>query len=44
MGIMDGYHGDEMECRGSCGLCDKCEARAEKKADLDLDCQLDSDE
>lgn len=26
-GMMDGWHGDEMECRGHCGICNNCEQR-----------------
>jgi len=26
-GMMDGWHGDEMECHGHCGLCDECDDR-----------------
>jgi len=36
-GMMDGWHGDEMECRGHCGLCDDCESAAERRADDDYE-------
>lgn len=36
-GLMDGWHGDEMECHGICGLCSKCEYAADRKADDDYD-------
>lgn len=36
-GMMDGYYGDEMECRGKCGNCDNCENAKYLKMDDDHD-------
>lgn len=32
-GMMDGWHGDEMECHGYCGLCDDCDDRYYQQCD-----------
>lgn len=32
-GMMDGWHGDEDECKGHCGLCDECEQVSEQKGE-----------
>lgn len=34
-GSMEGWHGDEMECKGSCraGACEDCDDLKESKAD-----------
>lgn len=31
--MMDGWHGDEDECRGFCGFCNECLDRMERKGD-----------
>ena len=36
-GLMDGWHGDEIECHGNCGRCDKCEAMEEHKSEDEQD-------
>lgn len=36
-GMMDGWHGDENECNGYCGVCDDCESVREKKGDSDYE-------
>lgn len=36
-GSMDGWHGDEMECRGRCGVCEDCEKRISRQADDDYE-------
>lgn len=36
-GMMDGWHGDEMECNGQCGLCDECERASDERADYEYD-------
>lgn len=33
LGIMDGWHGDENNCIGDCGLCDTCEQIKEEKGE-----------
>jgi hypothetical protein len=37
-GLMDGWHGDENECNGDCGLCDDCERRTDMKGDQEYEC------
>jgi hypothetical protein len=32
-GMMDGWHGDEFECHGYCGLCDLCDERYYQQGD-----------
>jgi hypothetical protein len=36
-GMMDGWHGDENECNGHCGLCEDCERRADEKGEQDFE-------
>lgn len=36
-GMMDGWHGDEYECHGNCGQCDRCERALERNADDAID-------
>lgn len=33
MGAMDGWHGDEYDCTGHCGVCDECERARERQCD-----------
>jgi len=40
-GMMDGWHGDEMECNGHCGLCEECEDRYYKRCDDEYDAWRD---
>lgn len=40
-GMMDGWHGDEYECNGYCGLCDSCESMREQKGDSDYDAEME---
>jgi hypothetical protein len=32
-GMMDGWHGDENECLGHCGLCDDCDDKYHQRCD-----------
>lgn len=43
-GMMDGWHGDEYECTGHCGLCDDCDRISEQKGDLDYEASRYDDE
>jgi len=36
-GAMDGWHGDEYECQGDCGVCESCEFVQDMKMDDDDD-------
>lgn len=36
-GMMDGWHGDENECRGHCGLCEDCDERYYQRCDEEYD-------
>ena len=36
-GLMDGWHGDEDECTGHCGLCDLCEQINDEKGDQEYE-------
>lgn len=36
-GMMDGWHGDENECNGYCGLCEECERAADERSDYEYD-------
>ena len=36
-GMMDGWHGDENECDGTCGICESCEYINEKKGEMDYE-------
>lgn len=36
-GMMDGFHGDENECHGQCGLCIDCEQRYDQFCDESYD-------
>ena len=36
-GMMDGWHGDENECHGYCGMCDDCEEKYYNDCDEDVD-------
>lgn len=36
-GMMDGWHGDEMECRGMCGTCEQCQQAEDERADYEYD-------
>jgi len=36
-GMMDGWHGDEDECNGHCGLCGECEYVIEQKGESDYE-------
>lgn len=42
-GMMDGYHGDEQECRGHCGLCGDCDERYYLRCDEEYDSLEDED-
>jgi hypothetical protein len=44
IGMMDGWHGDEDECRGYCGLCDECLNLSEQKGDLDYEASRYNDD
>ncbi len=33
LGTMEGWHGDENECYGSCGLCSSCDDQYYEEAD-----------
>jgi hypothetical protein len=32
-GMMDGWHGDEMECYGRCENCEECDERYYQRCD-----------
>lgn len=32
-GMMDGWHGDENECYGDCGMCDECDTNYYQSCD-----------
>ena len=32
-GTFDNWHGDEYECHGNCGSCERCEAALQSKID-----------
>lgn len=36
-GSMDGWHGDENECTGYCGLCDECLEKITTQGENDYD-------
>lgn len=36
-GMMDGWHGDENECNGHCGVCDECEHVTEQKGESEYE-------
>jgi hypothetical protein len=42
-GMMDGWHGDENECHGQCGLCDECDRIADERADYEYDLWCDEE-
>ena len=33
--MMDGWHGDEYDCTGHCGLCDDCNRQMDRQSDND---------
>lgn len=33
----DNFHGDEHECRGSCGLCYNCEQASDERAEYEYE-------
>jgi hypothetical protein len=32
-GMMDGWHGDENECHGHCGVCESCDEQFYQSCD-----------
>lgn len=42
-GMMDGWHGDEMECLGNCGLCEVCDDRFYTACDEDYEAWCDEE-
>lgn len=32
-GMMDGWHGDENECDGNCGICEECDEHYYQRCD-----------
>ncbi len=42
-GMMDGWHGDENECHGHCGLCDECEDRYYQRCDDEYEAWRDEE-
>ena len=32
-GMMDGWHGDEYDCTGHCGLCEECNRQMDRYGD-----------
>jgi hypothetical protein len=43
VGIMDGWHGDENECNGQCGLCENCEDNYYQQCDEEYDMWRDEE-
>jgi hypothetical protein len=43
-GTFDGWHGDEYECTGNCGICEKCESAKSRRDDDAIDAYLDNDQ
>jgi len=42
-GMMDGWHGDEMECNSSCGTCEQCEQAFDERCDYEYDLWRDEE-
>jgi hypothetical protein len=42
-GMMDGWHRDEYECHGHCGLCDECDDRYYQRCDEDYESSRDEE-
>lgn len=42
-GMMDGWHGDEYECLGQCGVCDDCDNSYYTKCDTDYESWKDEE-
>lgn len=42
-GMMDGWHGDENECHGQCGLCEECDRASDERADYEYDLWCDEE-
>lgn len=40
-GTMDGWHGDENECQGHCGLCNDCDDRFYQACDEEYEAWRD---
>jgi hypothetical protein len=36
-GMMDGWHGDENECHGQCGLCDNCLLASDEREEYEFE-------
>jgi hypothetical protein len=36
-GMMDGWHGDENECHGQCGLCDDCQRASDEREEYEFE-------
>lgn len=37
LGTMDGWHGDEIECYGNCGICKNCDEKYYQSCDEDYE-------
>ena len=42
-GMMDGWYGDENECRGACGLCDDCDNHYYQRCDEEYEISIDEE-
>ena len=41
LGMMDGWHGDENECDGHCGLCEDCDELYYQRCDEEYESWCD---
>lgn len=42
-GMMDGWHGDEYECDGNCGMCEECDENYYRRCDEDYEAMRDEE-